>query len=151
MKRILFTLVVLAVLVSACASKAASSTGTTATATTLTVSMGDMQKTYTVDDLKALGAVQETFKDVTYVGVPLTDLLKDAGIDTASVSVVKVVATDGYTMNYDSSTFALPDTMVAYARADGPLSDTEAPFTMVLPGQEGKMNARMVVQIVATP
>jgi DMSO/TMAO reductase YedYZ molybdopterin-dependent catalytic subunit len=150
MKRALFTLVILTMLVSACAPKTTAGT-TSGTATTLTVSMGDMQKTYMPDDLKALGAVQETFKDVTYVGVPLMTLLKDAGINTSSISVVKVVATDGYTMNYDSSTFALPDTMVAYARADGPLSDTEAPFTMVLPGQEGKMNARMVVQIVAMP
>jgi DMSO/TMAO reductase YedYZ molybdopterin-dependent catalytic subunit len=148
MKRILFTLVVLAVLVSACAPKAQ----TNATpATTLAVSMGDMQKTYTMDQLKALGAVQETFKDVIYVGVPLTTLLQDAGIDPSSISAVKAVATDGYTVNYDSSMFALPDTMVAYARADGPLSDTEAPFSMVLPEQEGKMNARMVVQIVALP
>jgi DMSO/TMAO reductase YedYZ molybdopterin-dependent catalytic subunit len=148
MKRILFTIVVLAVLVSACAPKAQTDT---APATTLTVSMGDMQKTYTMDQLKALGAVQETFKDVNYVGVPLTALLQDAGIDPSSISAVKAVATDGYTVNYDSSMFALPDTMVAYARADGPLSDTEAPFSMVLPGQEGKMNARMVVQIVALP
>ena len=41
--------------------------------------------------------------------------------------------------------------MVAYARLDGPLADTEAPFSMVLPEQEGKMNVRMVVKIVALP
>ena len=117
----------------------------------MTVSMGNVEKTYKLADLQALGKVQETFKTVTYIGVPLSAVLKDAGIDPASLAAVKVVGSDGYTVNYDPALFNLPDTMVAYARADGALADTEAPFTMVLPGQEGKMNARMVVKIVAVP
>jgi len=146
MKRILFTLFVLAFLVNGCASKTPS-----ATTNTLLVSLGDVEKSYTLADLQALGDVEETFKDVTYVGVPLTTLLTDAGFDPASLSAVKAVASDGYSVNYDPALFNLPDTMVAYARLDGSLTDSEAPFTMVLPGQEGKMNARMVVKIVALP
>jgi len=146
MKRILFTFLVLASVVSACASKTSPTP-----AVTMTVSMGNVEKTYKLADLQALGKVQETFKTVTYIGVPLSAVLKDAGIDPASLAAVKVVGSDGYTVNYDPALFNLPDTMVAYARADGALADTEAPFTMVLPGQEGKMNARMVVKIVAVP
>jgi len=146
MKRILFALLALAFLVSACASKTPS-----APTNTLLISMGDVEKSYTLADLQALGEVQETFKDVTYIGVQLTTLLAKAGFNPASLSAVKVVASDGYTVNYDPALFNLPDTMLAYARLDGPLTDTEAPFTMVLPGQEGKMNARMVVKIVALP
>jgi hypothetical protein len=146
MKRVLFALLVLAFVVSACAPK------TPATpAITLVVSMGDKEKTYTMADLQALGNVQEMFKGVTYLGVPLTTLLTDAGIDLTKLSAVKAIGSDGYTVNYDPSLFNLPDTMVAYAHADGPLADNEMPFTMVLPGQEGKMNARMVVKIEALP
>jgi DMSO/TMAO reductase YedYZ molybdopterin-dependent catalytic subunit len=146
MKRILFVLLALTFVVSACAPKTPSTP-----AVTLTVSMGDKSKTYTMADLQALGNVQETFKEVIFIGVPLTTLLADAGIDPASVSAVKAVGSDGYTINYDPALFNLPDTMVAYAHADGPLADNELPFTMVLPGQEGKMNARMVVKIEALP
>ena len=146
MKRILFTLLVLTFVVSACASKTP-----TTPAVTLTVSMGNVEKTYKLANLQNLGKVQETFKTVTYIGVPLTTLLKDASIDPAKLSAVKAVGADGYTVNYEPALFNLPDTMVAYARLDGPLTDTEAPFTMVLPKQEGKMNARMVVKIIAIP
>ena len=146
MKRILFTLLVLTFVVSACASKTP-----TTPAVTLTVSMGNVEKTYKLANLQNLGKVQETFKTVTYIGVPLTTLLKDASIDPANLSAVKAVGSDGYTVNYEPALFNLPDTMVAYARLDGPLTDTEAPFTMVLPKQEGKMNARMVVKIIAIP
>ena len=146
MKRILFTLLVLTFVVSACASKTP-----TTPAVTLTVSMGNVEKTYKLANLQDLGKVQETFKTVTYIGVPLTTLLKDASIDPAKLSAVKAVGADGYTVNYEPALFNLPDTMVAYARLDGPLTDTEAPFTMVLPKQEGKMNARMVVKIIAIP
>jgi hypothetical protein len=146
MKRILFILSVLTLMVSACATKS-----TTTPGDTLLVSQGDVEKSYKLADLQALEAVQETFKDVTYIGVPLTVLLADAGFNPAGLSAVKAVASDGYSVNYDPALFNLPDTMLAYARADGPLTDTEAPFTMVLPGQEGKMNPRMVVKIIALP
>jgi hypothetical protein len=146
MKRILLTLLTLALVVSACAPKATVPSGTT-----LQVTFGDTHKTYTLDMLKALGNTQASFNDVTFVGVPLTTLLSDAGIDPASLSAVKAVAADGFTANYDPALFNLPDTLVAYARLDGPLADDEAPFRMVIPGQEGKLNVRMLAEIVALP
>ncbi len=146
MKQFLLPLLALTLMVSACAPK------TPATpADAVVVSMGDVEKSYTLADLQALGAVQETFKGVTYIGVPLITLLTDAGFIPAGLSAVKAVGSDGYTVNYDPGLFNLPDTMVAYARVDGPLADNEIPFCMVLPEQEGKMNARMVVKIVALP
>ncbi len=149
MKRVIITLLALTFLISACAPKAVATPATPVL--TLKVSQGNVDKTYTLADLQALGAVQETFKGVTYVGVPLTTLLTNAGFDPTSLTAVKAVASDGYTVNYDPALFNLPDTMLAYARSDGPLSDTEAPFAFVLPNQEGKLNARMVVQIIALP
>ena len=146
MKRILFTLLTLTVMVSACAPKTS-----VASVNTLKVTVGDTQKTYTLSQLQALGNVQATVSGVTYIGVPLTALLKDAGIDPASLSAVKAVGADGFGANYDPSLFNLPDTLVAYAGVNGPLAANELPFRMVLPGQEGKLNVRMLVEIVAVP
>jgi hypothetical protein len=146
MKRILFVLLVLALGLSACASKQAASS-----ATTLKVTDGTLEKTYSVDDLKALGEVQASDKGVSYVGVPLKVLLQDAGMDPSTLSAVKAVASDGFTANYDSSQFLADDTLVAYARADGPLTADEGIFRMVLPDQGGKMNPRLLIEIDAIP
>ena len=139
MKRILFVILVLALTLSACAPKAAAPSGSS-----LKVTDGTIVKTYSVDDLKALGAVQASDKGVTYIGVPMKVLLQDAGIDPAKLSAVKAVASDGFSANYDPSQFLADDMLVAYARADGPLTADEGIFRMVLPDQGGKLNPRIV-------
>ena len=146
MKRILFALLVLALTLSACAPKQTASSGND-----LKVVAGTLAKTYSVDDLKALGEVQASDKGVTYVGVPLKVLLQDAGIDPDKLSAVKAVSSDGFTATYDSSQFMADDTLVAYARADGPLTADEGIFRMVLPDQGGKANPRLLVEIDAIP
>ncbi len=146
MKRILFVLLVLALALTACAPKQAAPAGDT-----LKVTDGTIVKTYTVDDLKALGAVQASDKGVAYIGVPLKTLLQDAGIDPATLSAVKAVASDGFTSNYDASQFLADDTLVAYARADGPLTADEGIFRMVLPDQGGLLNPRLLVELDAIP
>lgn len=146
MKRFLMLAFVLVLALAACAPKAEPPAGEV-----LKVSDGTTTKTYTVDNLKALGATQATFKDVTYVGVTLAALLKDAGIDPANLTAVKAVASDGFSANYDSSFFGAEDTIVAYATVDGPLTANDGTFRMVVPGGEGKMNVRMLAEIVAIP
>ena len=146
MKRFLLFVLVGVLALTACAPKAQEPA-----AAVLKVSDGTIEKTYTADDLKALDETQATFQDVAYVGVPLAVLLQDAGIDTTALTAVKAVAVDGFTANYDVSLYAREDTLVAFARVDGPLSDDEGPFRMVLPDQEGKMNPRQLVEIVAIP
>ncbi len=146
MKRFSLIVLVGVLALSACAPKAQEPA-----AVVLKVSDGTIEKTYTADDLKVLGETQAIFKDVTYIGVPLTVLLQDAGIDPTALMAVKAVAVDGFTANYDASLYAREDTLVAFARIDGPLADDEGPFRMVLPDQEGKMNPRQVVEIVAIP
>lgn len=146
MNRFLPVILAFALILSACTSTPQESAGPV-----LKVSSGDNEKTYTVDDLQALGAVQATFRDIAYVGVPLTMLLQDAGIEPASVTVVKAVAVDGFTANYEAALFTREDTLVAYARTDGPLGEEEGAFRMVLPDQEGKMNPRELVEIIAIP
>ena len=146
MKRILFALLVLGLTLSACVTKQTASSGND-----LKVVAGTLAKTYSVDDLKALGEVQASDKGVTYVGVPLKVLLQDAGIDPDKLSAVKAVSSDGFTASYDFSRFMADDTLVAYARADGPLTADEGIFRMVLPDQGGKANPRLLVEIDAIP
>jgi DMSO/TMAO reductase YedYZ molybdopterin-dependent catalytic subunit len=148
MKRILFALLVLVLAITACAPIQATPTSP---GTNLKVVAGTVEKSYTVDDLKALGAVQASDKEVTYIGVRLKILLEDAGIDPTKLSAVKAVASDGFTTNYDSSQFLADDTLVAYAQADGPLSADEGIFRMVLPDQGGKLNPRLLVELDAIP
>jgi DMSO/TMAO reductase YedYZ molybdopterin-dependent catalytic subunit len=146
MKRFMLFLLVGVLALAACTPKAQEPA-----AAVLKVSDGTTEKTYTAEDLKALGEVQASFKDVIYVGVTLTALLQDAGIDPTALTAVKAVAVDGFSANYDASLYAREDTLVAYARAGGPLTDDEGPFRMVLPDQEGKLNPRQLVEIVAIP
>ncbi len=146
MKRILFVLLVLALTLAACAPKQAPSSGAA-----LKVTDGTLVKTYSVDDLKALGEVQAADKGVSYIGVPLKVLLQDAGIDPSKLSAVKAVASDGFTANYDPTLFLADNTLVAYARADGGLTADEGTFRMVVPDQGGKLNPRMLIEIDAIP
>ncbi len=146
MKRFLLVTLVLALALTACASQTQEST-----APVLKVSDGNVEKTYTADDLKALGESQADFKGVTYVGVQLTVLLADAGIDSSALTAVKAVASDGFTVNYESALYSREDTLVAYATVDGPLGEEDGTFRMVLPDQEGKLNPRQLVEIIAIP
>ncbi len=146
MKRILFILLLLALTFVACAPNTGAPSGDV-----LKVTDGTLTKTYSVSDLKALGEVQAADKGVTYLGVPLKTLLQNAGVDSSKLSAVKAVASDGFTVNYESSQFLADNTLVAYARADGPLSSDEGVFRMVLPDQGGKVNPRMLIEIDAIP
>jgi len=145
MKHITLNIVLLfALLLSACAS--ASQTAAPATSSLL-VSGGDIKKSYARADLEALPAAQSAFKDVNYKGVLVADLLKDAGFDPQTVKALKAVASDGYAINYDASQFLGEGVIVAYAQADGDLTADDGAFRMVLPGAEGKLNLRMLVEL----
>jgi hypothetical protein len=146
MKRFLLFALVFVLALAACAPKAEAPAGDV-----LKVSDGTVSKTYTVADLQALGATQASFKGVTYIGVTLTALLTDAGIDPTNLTAVKAVASDGFTVNYDATLYAKDDTIVAYATVDGAMSADDGIFRMVLPDQEGKLNPRQLVEIVAIP
>ena len=129
MKRLFVFVMLIALALSACAPKAAA----TESGPLLIVTDGATQKTYSVDAMKALGAVQVTAKDVTYVGVKLSDLIKDAGFDPASLAAVKATASDGFSANYEAAQFNAEDTLVAYATSTGALTAEEGTFRMVLP------------------
>jgi len=145
MKKIFALLITFGILLAACAPSSPGSE----TEGNLTVGDGSNQKVYTVEDLKALPMSEADFNNVTYVGVPLSVLLQDAGIDAANLKAVKAVAVDGYSVNYDPELYLREDVLVACAQADGALSEDDGIFRMVLPGEEGKMNIRFLVEIKA--
>jgi hypothetical protein len=147
MKKYVFTSLVLTILLSACVG---SKTDVASTAT-LMVSDGATKKTYSLKQLQALSKSEATFNNVDYVGVSLATLLHDAGYDMNSVQSVKAIADDGFSAVYDSGLFNRPDVLVAYAQKDGPLNIDDGAFRMVLPGEEGKLNVRMLVEIDVTP
>jgi hypothetical protein len=140
----LITVTALALFLGACGS---SEPAATTAANLLVVTDGSTKKSYTADDLKSLASVEAAFRGVTYQGVPLTTLLQDAGFDPQAAKAVKAIASDGFSVNYGPELFLLDDTLVAYARADGPLSADDGTFRMVLPDQEGKLNVRMLATL----
>lgn len=152
MKQILFFLMLAALALTACAPQAEPSPSPAAdfsSGPVLTVSIGEQETAYTPTDLEALGAVEVQEGDIVFVGVLLKTLLADAGIDPSTLLAVKAVALDGFSSNFDPSLFLADTTLVAYKRADGPLTDEESPFRIVAPGQGGKMNPRMLSSLIA--
>jgi len=147
MKHLSIILLVLFVALLTACSPSAPQNSPSETVPTLLVTGGDTSKTYTRADLEALPASQAVFKDVTYKGVTVSALLQDAGFDLDQVKAVKAVASDGYTVNYDPSQVLVDEVIVAYARADGDLAAEDGSFRMVLPGAEGKLNVRMLVEL----
>lgn len=117
----------------------------------LTVTDGEVEKSYTVEDLENMEASQADFREVSYVGVVLSTLLHDAGFEPYGLSAVKATAEDGFTANYSPELVNKLDTLVAYARVGGPLAEDEGDFRMVLPDQEGKLNPRQLVELRVYP
>lgn len=149
MKKLVRLSLILMVLLIGCAS--AGETAVSPDTPVLTVGDGQTQKTYTAAELEGLPQAEASFKGAAYTGVPLTALLEDGGFATSDLKAVKAVASDGYSVNYDLAQIQKADVIVAYAQADGPLTEEDGAFRMVLPEEGGKLNLRMLVEIQAVP
>jgi hypothetical protein len=149
MKRMRFVWLLLSLLLAACDPGPGS--GPADVPHTLRVTDGTTERAYTVADLEALPATEATFNEIAYRGVSLSRLLQDAGFDPQGLKAVKAVAADGYSVNYDPALFQRQDVLVAYATSDGPLAEDDGVFRMVLPGEEGKLNLRMLVELRVSP
>ena len=117
----------------------------------LTVSQGSDQKTYSIAELKKLPRTEAVLNGVSYVGVAITSLLEAANIDAQSVAKVRAVASDGFSVDYEPALFQRGDVIVAYGTKDGALSKNDGTLRMVVPGEGGKLNPRMVVRIEIVP
>lgn len=141
---VIISIFVLALTVSACGNSAENAPADDGI---LRVGDGTTEKQYTVEDLKTLAATESSFGNVAYLGVSVNVLLQDAGFDPQEIKALKVVASDGFTVNY-SPDMILPDNvLVAYVQSNGPLTADDGTFRMVLPDQEGNMNPRMLVSM----
>lgn len=144
MKRLPLFLIVTILALVACAPKVQAPT-----VPGLMIQQGENEYFYSLEDIKALDAVHVDNGEAIYVGVPIITLLADAGINATFLSAVKAVASDGFSTNYDPSLFLEMTTLVAYARADGPLASEEGILRMLVPDQGGFMNPRMLVTLIA--
>lgn len=149
MKLFFYGLLVLSILLGACTS--AASPGPESGGEMLVITDGTTEKSYAVADLEALQVVESTFNEITYVGVSLNVLLADAGYSPQELNAVKAVASDSYSVNYDPALFLREDVIVAYAMIDGSLIKDDGTFRMVLPGEEGNVNIRMLVKLQVLP
>jgi hypothetical protein len=142
--RVLFILI--AVLLAAC-----SSVVSDGDVTKVVITDGTSEKAFSLSDLEKMSVTESTFNEVTYVGVMLSMLLEEAGFSPADLSAVKASASDGYSVNYDPALFTREDVIVAYATVDGDLTEDDGTFRMVLPGEEGKLNLRFLVELKVIP
>ena len=147
MKQFIVTVLMITLILAACTSEKA----VTSTVTVLKVGDGTKDKNYNIEDLQALPQHMASFNDVDYIGVSLLRLLEDAGYAPGELKAVKVIAADGYSVNYDINQFMGEDVIVAYAQANGPLGEEDGTFRMVLPGEDGKLNLRMLMEIKVVP
>lgn len=139
MKRMAILLVLISLMLAACGG------GDVAEVEELTLTVDGVEEaTYSVSDLERMAEAQSEFEGTTYVGVPLVTVLEETGVELAQVSMVKAVAADGYSMSYGEELYSRDDVLVAYAAADGELAAEDGTFRMVLPGEEGKLNVRML-------
>lgn len=143
----ILTLLLVAVLAAACRAPQPADP-----AATLTITTGEGESSFSYSALAEMSSTTVEEGGTSYVGVPLADLLRQAGVaDPSTLSEVTAIASDGFSATYEPDLFLSPQSIVAYATAEGDLANDEQPFRMVLPGEPGRMNVRMLARIEATP
>lgn len=114
----------------------------------LTLTGPETETVYSRVELEEFESSEAEFEGVVYKGVVLSVLLENAGINPEGIEKVTAVATDGYQVTYNSDIISRPDVMVAYATAEGELTRDDGTFRMVLPGEPGNQNVRMVAELI---
>jgi hypothetical protein len=142
MKNIYLFVLVLILLLAAC-----DNTSTPSHSGTLTLTDGDIQHPYTLVTLQSISQTESSFDDVSYIGVSITALLEHAGIAVDDLASVRAIASDGFSADYDADLFLRDDVILAYGLADGEMTADDGTFRMVLPGEEGFLNVRQVIEI----
>lgn len=115
--------------------------------TSLSITNGEVEKSYHLTDLEALPASVAAVDEVNYVGVALPVLLEETGFMPQNVKTVTAIGAGGYRVAYDASVFQSQEILVSYARQDGALSADDGHFRMVLPGEGGQLNLRQLVAL----
>jgi hypothetical protein len=147
MKKIVIVLLIV-ILLTACAPASTQGTGAAEAEAALILTVGENQQSFSMEDLQNLTTTESNFNGVAYKGVTLSTLLAAAGVNPDEVKVVKAVATDGFSVNYDMVQILKDNVIVAFALDDGSsLTADDGNFRMVLPDEEGKLNLRMLTEL----
>lgn len=83
-----------------------------------------------------------TYKDRTFTGVRLRDLLPEVG--ATAEAPVQASAADGYTQTLTPETLAREDALLVWAVDGAPLPDSEGPLRLIVPGSPGLSLKRLV-------
>jgi DMSO/TMAO reductase YedYZ molybdopterin-dependent catalytic subunit len=136
LKTLLFLLVMMALLLAACAPQG----------TPVLKASGNVtsEKSWTDAQLKKLGTVNADYIDkegvtTTYTGVPIVTLLDEAGIKDGSTAVV-FVASDGYTAETTLEELQACKTCIVAFDDDGSLRT-------VMPDFSGKLQVKMLTEM----
>jgi len=144
MKKALVVLFIASLLITSCGSASTSAEQPTE----LIITGPETEVVYSRGDLEEIGSSETEFEGVVYKGIVLLVLLEDAGINPDGIETVTAVATDGYRVTYNPDIVSRSDVMVAYATAEGELTRDDGTFRMVLPGEPGNQNVRMVAELI---
>ncbi len=144
MKKALFVLLFAGLLIASCGSGPSD----IEQPSVLTLTGPETETVYSRVELEEFESSEAEFEGVVYKGVVLSVLLENAGINPGGIKKVTAVATDGYQVTYNSDIVSRPDVMVAYATAEGELTKDDGTFRMVLPGEPGNQNVRMVAELI---
>jgi hypothetical protein len=151
---ILCTLAVLLIIISGC-----SAAGTAASASTaslkitgmpggdITVNMSDVQSLKTYEG-KVEGA-DSAGKPVIYniKGGYFSDLLQKNGYSQPDFSGIRIVATDGYSIEVSQDILKNRDIIIAYEMDGKPLDKDNAPYRVFIPNERAMYWVRMVSEI----
>jgi hypothetical protein len=142
MKNLFLFVLVLILLLSAC-----DNTSTPSDSGTLTLTDGDSKQPYSLATLQTITQTESSFDDISYIGVSISALLEHAGIAADELTSVRAIASDGFAADYDAALFLRDDVILAFGLVDGEMTADDGTFRMVLPGEEGFLNVRQVIEI----
>jgi hypothetical protein len=105
------------------------------------VTVGD--KSYSKSDLEALGTITVDYTDkdgetTAYTGVPLTNLLKDAGLTDPGLSLI-IVAADGYEAEITMADLTACENCILAFDGDS--------LRTVMPDMSGKLQVKDIISI----
>ena len=88
---------------------------------------------------------------VNAVGPLLTTFLEHYGKQVTDFSRIRFIAKDGYKITLKDAYLTDYDVVLAVSEADDPLSDTQNPLRLVIPGAESGMWAYGIIRIEFVP
>jgi DMSO/TMAO reductase YedYZ molybdopterin-dependent catalytic subunit len=122
--------------------------------TPLTLSYSDLMVRESVEFVSTLECISNTvggkyISTATWLGFPLVDLLREAGLHDGIVDI-ELHAADGYVESIPLAEALAEDTMVVHTMNGEPLNDEHgAPARLIVPGIFGMKNVKWLTQVLA--